>query len=24
LLIWDFKDKTSILYKLLETQAVNY
>ncbi len=24
LLIWDFKDKKSILYKLLETQAVNY
>ena len=24
ILIWDFKDKTSILYKLLETQAVNY
>lgn len=24
LLIWDFKDKTSILYKLLETQAITY
>lgn len=24
LFIWDFKDKKSILYKLLETQAVNY